>query len=157
MMKKVVLRSSIESRSFLTRFIPLDNERRIPVAQLSSRNHHGPAAGCPAADNKRPISPETNSSYQFAGLDLVHITPDPTFPRLDGADQWMLCLVEMPGGVLVLGRVAAAHMPARETQTQMHPRIASLDTFLTHMFIRFPYLDLIKMRTFLRHRFLLHL
>jgi hypothetical protein len=69
----------------------------------------------------------------------------------------MLCFVEMLGSVLVLRRVATANMPAGEAQTQMYPRIAGLGTVFTHVFIRFSYLDLIKMRTFFRHRFLLHL
>jgi hypothetical protein len=69
----------------------------------------------------------------------------------------MLRFVKVLGGVLVLGRVAAANMPARQTQTQMYPRIAGLGALLTHMFIRFSDLDLIKMRTFFRHWFLLGL
>jgi hypothetical protein len=110
-----------------------------------------------SSDDKLPISAKTNSSDQFTGLDLVHITPDPAFPRLDRADERMLCFVEMLGSVLVLRRVAAANMPARQAQPQMYPGVAGFDTVLTHMFIRFSYFDLIKMRTFFRHRYLLHL
>jgi hypothetical protein len=98
---------------------------------------------------------EKHSSHKFARLDLVHVTPDPAFSRLDGADQGMLRFVEMLGGVLVLGRVATANVPASEAQTQVNPRIAGLGALLTHMFIGFSYLDLIKVGAFFWHRFLL--
>jgi hypothetical protein len=67
----------------------------------------------------------------------------------------MLRFVKVLGGMLVLGRVAAANMPARQAQTQVYPRIAGLGTVLTHMFIRFSDLDLIKMGACFWHRFLL--
>jgi hypothetical protein len=37
----------------------------------------------------------------------------------------------MFGGVLVLGRIAAANMPAFETETQVYPRISAFQTILT--------------------------
>jgi hypothetical protein len=66
----------------------------------------------------------------------------------------VLRFVEMFGGMLVLGRIAAAYVPTNETQAQVNPRIAGLNTLLTHMFIGFSYLDLVKMCTFFRHWFL---
>jgi hypothetical protein len=65
----------------------------------------------------------------------------------------MLRFVEVLGGVLVLGRVATTNVAASEAQTQVDPCIASFDTVLTHMFIGFSYLDLIKVGAFFRHRF----
>jgi hypothetical protein len=106
-----------------------------------------------------PSSPndlgEKHSSHKFAGLDLVHITPNPAFSRLNGANQRMLRFVEMLGRMLVLGRVAAANVSASEAQTQVNPRIAGFGTVLTHMFIGFSDLDLIKVGAILWHRFLL--
>jgi hypothetical protein len=63
----------------------------------------------------------------------------------------MLRFAEMLGRMLVLGRIAAAHVPTNETQAQVNPRIAGLGTILTHMFIGFPEFDLIKVGTFFRH------
>jgi hypothetical protein len=38
---------------------------------------------------------------KFAGLNFVHITPDPRLTRLIGTDERVLRFVEMLGGVLV--------------------------------------------------------
>jgi hypothetical protein len=94
------------------------------------------------------------SSLKFAGFDLVHITPDPGLPRLIGTDQRVLRFVEMFGGVLVLGRVAAAHMSTSETQTQVNPGITSLDAVFAYMPVRRFDLDLVQVLAFFRHRFL---
>jgi hypothetical protein len=120
-----------------------------------SRNYRRRAHGC--AVNRRPAADfhENNSSHKLAGLDLVHVTPDPAFSRLDGADQRMLRFMEVLGGMLVLRRVAAANMAAYETQTQVNPRVAGLNAVLTDMFVGFSDFDLIKVGTLFRHRFLL--
>jgi hypothetical protein len=98
---------------------------------------------------------EERSSYKFAGLDLVHVTPDPGFSRLDRANQRMERFVEVLGGVLVLGRIATADVSTGEAKTQVDPRIASLGTVFTHMLVGFSDFDLIKVGAFFRHRFLL--
>jgi hypothetical protein len=67
----------------------------------------------------------------------------------------VLRFVEMLGGMLVLGRIAAAHVPTSETQAQVNPRIAGLNTVFAHMLFRFSDLDLIKMGTGFWHWFLL--
>jgi hypothetical protein len=126
----------IESKS-PTRINPLDTERCIRVAQFVSEHLR------------------RHSSHKLAGFDLVHITPNPAFSRLDGTNQWVLRFVEMLGGMLVLGRIAAAHVPTNETQAQVNPRIAGLNTLFAHMLIRFSYFDLIKVGAFFWHRFLL--
>ena len=66
----------------------------------------------------------------------------------------MLRSVEMLGRVLVLRRVAAAHMSAGETQAQMNPGVARFHTIFAHMLVRFLDFDLVQVRTFLRHWFL---
>ncbi|MGO9517983.1 MAG: hypothetical protein ACLPND_13135, partial [Candidatus Korobacteraceae bacterium] len=57
--------------------------------------------------------------------------------------------------MLILGRIAATDVSTNETQAKVDPCIADLHTVLTHMFVRFSHFDLIKVGTFLRHRFLL--
>jgi len=62
---------------------------------------------------------------------LVDVTPTPVFSGLKRLDNWMVRRVEMFGGVLVLGRIAAADMPAFETEAQVYPRIPDSQTILT--------------------------
>jgi hypothetical protein len=66
----------------------------------------------------------------------------------------MRCFVKVFGGVLILGRVAAADIAADQAHTQMDPGIAELNAVLTNMFSRFSNFDLIKVSTFFWHRFL---
>jgi hypothetical protein len=95
------------------------------------------------------------SGDKFPRLDLVHITPDPGLPWLNGADEGMRGFVEMLRGVLVLGRIATAHVSANQAQAQVDPRVAGLNTFLTDMRGGTSEFELVEMGTFLRHRFLL--
>jgi hypothetical protein len=44
--------------------------------------------------------------------------------------------VKVLGGMLVLGRIAAAHMTAVGTQAKMDPGIAGLDTFFADIYVR---------------------
>jgi hypothetical protein len=62
---------------------------------------------------------------------LVNVTPTPVFIRLEGLDNRVVCRVEMLGGVLILRRIAAADMPAFETESQVYPRIPDSQTILT--------------------------
>jgi hypothetical protein len=55
----------------------------------------------------------------------------------------------MFGRVLVLGRVATPHMPARQTQPQMNPRIAHLDALFANMFVGVLNFYLVEMRALL--------
>src|SRR5467141_1315439 len=61
---------------------------------------------------------------------LIDVAPAPAFPRLERGDDRMLRGVKVLGGMLVLGFVAAADVPAGPAQAQMHPRIAHLEAFL---------------------------
>ena len=63
--------------------------------------------------------------------------------------------MEMFGGVLVLRRVAAAHMSADETQAQVDPGIAELNALLTYVRGRRSDFDLIEVGACCRHRFLI--
>jgi hypothetical protein len=146
-----------------TRITTLDTGCGVPVAQLSWTggraqpilqtfvNRYRLAAHRPSNDRER------HSSHKFIGFDLVHITPDPAFSRLDRANQRMLRFVEMLDRMLVLGRVATPHVSAREAKTQVNPRIAGLGTIFTHMFVGFSDFDLTKVGAFFWHRFLLGL
>jgi hypothetical protein len=56
--------------------------------------------------------------------------------------------MKMLGGVFVLRGIAAADMSAGETESQMDPGIAHLQTFLATMSLRLHIVDLVKMSTF---------
>jgi hypothetical protein len=71
----------------------------------------------------RDVSGITKRSHKLEH-DLVDVTPAPVFPWLEGSNNRVVRRVEMPGGVLVLGIIAAADMSAFETEAQVHPRIA---------------------------------
>jgi hypothetical protein len=92
----------------------------------------------------------------FAGLDLVYVTPDPGLAGFNGAHHRMLGVVEVLGRMFVLGRVATGGMPADEAHAQVNPGVAGFYTIFADMFIGFSYFDLIEMGTFLwGHHFLL--
>jgi hypothetical protein len=59
--------------------------------------------------------------------------------------------VEVFGGVLVLGLIAAAHVATSQTQAQMYPRIADFQTFFTAIATRSDLADRREMCTGLRH------
>jgi hypothetical protein len=54
---------------------------------------------------------------------LVDVTPTPVFPGLEGLHNWVIRRVKVFGRMLILGIIAAANMPAFETEAQMNPPI----------------------------------
>jgi hypothetical protein len=65
----------------------------------------------------------------------------------------MLRLMEMFGGVPVLGRIATADFPADKAHAEVDPFVACFDAFFTHMLVGFSDFDLIEMGTCLCHVF----
>ncbi len=63
----------------------------------------------------------------------------------------MVGRVEMPGGMLILRIVTAAHMSTGETEAQVHPSISNFQTVFTPIGARCDVLYLIKMRASLCH------
>ena len=78
-------------------------------------------------------------------LHFIDKTPAPILPRLDRLHDRMLCLVEMLGGMLVLRRIAAAHVAAATAETQMDPGVAHFEAFLAAMGSRPDVAHLIEM------------
>jgi hypothetical protein len=66
----------------------------------------------------------------------------------------MLSGVEVFGGVLILGRVAAAHMATHETHSQVNPAVAHLQALLAPFGVGMDIVNLIEMRA-LRHVFMI--
>ncbi len=68
----------------------------------------------------------------------------------------MLFFVKMLGRVLVFRRIAASHVTTRQAQPQVNPSVPGLHTLFADMLARLFDLDLIQMRTFTGHGFLLN-
>jgi hypothetical protein len=60
----------------------------------------------------------------------------------------MRALVKMLGGVLILRRITATHIPAHHAQAQMHPSVAHLHALFANPLARSLELDLIQVPTF---------
>jgi hypothetical protein len=78
---------------------------------------------------------------------LVHIAPAPVLAGLKGLHDGMLGLVKVLGGMLVLGRVAAANVTADQTFPQVDPGIAHLQTLFAAFAARFNLADFLYVRT----------
>jgi hypothetical protein len=96
-------------------------------------------------------APDGAAGPNFSWHNLVDITPDPAFTGLDGANQRVLCATEVLGRVLILRRIAAADVAARQTQAEMNPCISRLAALFANMGFRVCKPDLIQMRTFGPH------
>ena len=64
-------------------------------------------------------------------IGLIDVAPFPILTGLKGADNWMLSRVEMGGGVLVFGAVAASNMTAGFAESEVDPAIPHFQAFLT--------------------------
>src|SRR2546430_9505482 len=97
--------------------------------------------------------PSSQGGFRFSGQpstllqgDLVDVAPPPILFRLERLDDRVLRLAEVFGGVFVLRIVAAADVPTREAQTQMHPLIAGLQTIFASVGARGYFADLGNVR-----------
>src|SRR5205823_5760088 len=79
-------------------------------------------------------------------FDLVDVAPAPILARLERLHDRMLGGMEMLGGMLILGRIAAAHVAAGQAQAQVHPSVAHFQTLLASARVRLDFANLIGMR-----------
>jgi hypothetical protein len=94
------------------------------------------------------------SRGHFAGNHFVDVAPDPFFSGLDRAHHGMAGVMEMFGGMLVLRRIAATHIPADHAHPEMNPSVPKFDALCTNVNVGRPELDLIQVFAFLSHRHL---
>src|SRR4029077_809209 len=78
---------------------------------------------------------------------LVQVTPAPLLAGLEGLHDRVLGLMEVFGGVLVLGRVTAANVTADQAFPQMDPGIAHLEALLAAFTARLDLADFRYVRT----------
>jgi hypothetical protein len=83
--------------------------------------------------------------------DFVDETPQPALARLEGLHDRMLGGPKMLRGVLVLGRVAAAHVAALAAQAKVNPGISRLEALLTTLGEGAHILDVTHVRTAFAH------
>jgi hypothetical protein len=83
--------------------------------------------------------------------DFVGVAPHPVFARLDGLNDGVFGFVEVFGGVLVLGGVAAADVAAFAAETKMDPSVTHFEAFFAALGVRANVLDVAQMRTALAH------
>jgi hypothetical protein len=103
------------------------------------------------------LSSAFDSSCKFAGLDFVHVTPHPGLSRLDRAHQWVFGVVKVLGRMLIFGRITTGRMSANQAHAEVDPGVAGLDAVFAYMLIRCSYFDLVKVRAYFSHKFLLSL
>jgi hypothetical protein len=65
--------------------------------------------------------------------DLVDVTPDPVFTRLERLHEGMANRMKVLGGVLVLRGITASDVAARQAQAQVDPGVAYGQTFLASL------------------------
>jgi hypothetical protein len=82
---------------------------------------------------------------------FVDVAPDPVFSGLDRPDHRMPALMKMFGGMFILRRIAAAHLPAHHTHAQVNPGVADLHAFFADVLVCGCDFDLIQMFAFLCH------
>jgi hypothetical protein len=124
----------------------LQGQKRIGYQMRPfGRNRINPPADRTAKADKAP------SGHELSGLDFVNVAPHPGFSRLNRADQRVLGLVKMFGGVLVFRRIAATHVPANQTEPQVHPGVAHLHAFFTNVLAGGSYFDLVEVRALFGH------
>src|SRR5580693_4647824 len=95
------------------------------------------------------------SRSHFAGNHFVDVAPNPLFSGLDRAHHGMVGVMKMFGGMFVLRRITATHIPADHAHPEVNPGVAEFDTLFTDVDIGGPELDLIQVLAFLSHLHLL--
>ena len=86
-------------------------------------------------------------------LHLVDVAPAPIFSGFEGLDDGVFGLVKVPGGMLVLRRIAATNVSAGETQPQVDPAIAGLEAVFAAFGAGRDFVNLLHMATSLGHGF----
>jgi hypothetical protein len=89
------------------------------------------------------VSRRTSGGY-LTGHQFVHVAPDPLFSRLDGTHQRMPRGMKVSRGVLVLGGIAAAHVPAFQAHAQVDPGVAGLHAVFTNVLVGSGDADLVE-------------
>jgi hypothetical protein len=84
---------------------------------------------------------EVRGTFDGEG-ELVHITPPPVLPRLEGLDQRMTRFVEVGGGVMPRRTVAAPNMATEHAHPEVQPPASDPKAVLTTIRGRYDLLDL---------------
>jgi hypothetical protein len=96
------------------------SSRREGGEQLGSREKTGTFACVRGCISTHRLFPQLVKRIHRL---LVHVTPDPRFPGLEGLDQGMTGRVKMGGCVPVLRGVATTHVTANQAYPQVNPPV----------------------------------
>jgi hypothetical protein len=91
------------------------------------------------------------SRSYFAGNHFVNVAPDPLFSGLNRSHHGMAGVMEMFGGMFVLRRITAAHVPADHAHPQVNPGVSKFDALFTDVSVCGRNFDPIQMLAFLCH------
>jgi hypothetical protein len=124
--------------------------RSPPATAEPHRVHHKPKARCAPGRLKIDLPGAKEGPYRQAigssrlrrGLHhkLVNVAPAPVLSRLETPDDRVPGAVEMFGRVLSGRFVAAADVPARETEPQVNPLPIRLEAFLAAIRCAWPHI-----------------
>jgi hypothetical protein len=87
--------------------------------------------------------------------DFIRVAPHPVFAGLEGADDGVLLVAVVGASVFVLGRVATTHVATGKAEAQVDPSVSHFKAFLAPSAAGFDFVDLVEVRAFLGHDFLL--
>jgi hypothetical protein len=77
-----------------------------------------------------PQTRRCSGKIRNSNFDFIHVTPLPIFAGFDRLHDRVLRRVKMFRGVLVFGRVAAAHVAAGQAHPQVHPGVSDPQAIL---------------------------
>jgi hypothetical protein len=80
-------------------------------------------------------------------FEFVDVAPAPGFAGFEGFHDGVLGFMEMLGGVLVFGGVAAADVAALEAEAQVDPGVAHLEALFAPLSVRLDGANQTEMRT----------
>jgi hypothetical protein len=83
----------------------------------------------------------------IVNLDPIDVTPTPVRARLGGLHDGVAGRVEVFRRMLVLGRVATADVPARQTQPELYPLVAASQALFATLGVGHNRPDLLDVRT----------
>jgi hypothetical protein len=83
---------------------------------------------------------------------LVKVTPAPVLSRLKGLDNRVVGRMEMPGRVLILRGVTAAHMATGEAEAQVDPAVTDFQAILAAVGAGGDLSYLVEVRTLVCHQ-----
>ena len=91
--------------------------------------------------------PSSGGNEELFEPKLIDVAPTPFLAGLDGTSDRMLRRPEMPDGVLVVGRVAAADVSALHAHSELQPRVVHQEAIVAARTARLDDANAVDVRT----------